>query len=107
MNVTLLCLTAASWILLLVLAVERRRMLIRLAKASAVRSREHARLLEAEHVHADDRSIISGMRVSMLGNHCHVDAWVRGGHAGTLVVGPEDCAAVVRLLGGPGRLTPQ
>lgn len=106
MMATLICLIAVSSMLLLVLVVERRLMMIRLVKAASVRSAEFNRLLSAEYVRADDRSIISSMRVSLLGNHCHVDVWVRGGHAGSLVVAPEDCAAIVRMLGGPGRLTP-
>jgi len=99
-------LAVASWVLLAWAALERYTLLQRLDKAASVRWGEHARLLEADLVRCDDRSIVSSMRVSVLGNHCHIDVWIRGGHSGTLVVGPEDCAAIVRLLGGPGRLTP-
>lgn len=44
------------------------------------------------------RPLISSVRCEVLGNHCHVSIWNRGGCAGKLVVDADDGVKLALLL---------
>lgn len=44
------------------------------------------------------KALISSVRCEVLGNHCHVTVWNRGGNAGKLVVNKDDGIKLAKML---------